>query len=132
MAKITEEMKAMVKGQQAFVATATPDGIPSVAPKGSTRVLDDEHIIFAESAGKRTFENIKMNPKVAVIIGDLSQMQCLRFSGTAEIITEGPLFDKSAESMKKMGAPVPQAVIKVRVEEIYDCGAPGFGKRLDS
>ncbi|UCG83558.1 MAG: pyridoxamine 5'-phosphate oxidase family protein [Dehalococcoidia bacterium] len=131
MAKITEQMKEMVKGQQAFVATATPDGIPSVAPKGSTRILDDEHIIFAEAAGKRTFENIKMNPKVAIIIGDLSQMQCLRFSGTAEIITEGPLFDKNAERMKKMGAPAPQAVIKVRVEEIYDCGAPGFGKRLD-
>lgn len=131
MAKITEQMKEMVKGQQAFVATATPDGIPSVAPKGSTRVLDDEHIIFAEAAGKRTFENIKMNPKVAIIIGDLSKMQCLRFSGTAEIITAGPLFDKSVETMKKMGAPAPQAVIKVRVEEIYDCGAPGFGKRLD-
>jgi len=132
MAKITDEMKAMVKGQQAFVATATPDGIPSVAPKGSTRVLDDEHIIFAESAGKRTYENIKMNPKVAIIIGDISKMQCLRFSGTAQIITEGPLFDQSVERMKKMGAPAPQAVVKVKVEEIYDCGAPSFGKRLDS
>jgi predicted pyridoxine 5'-phosphate oxidase superfamily flavin-nucleotide-binding protein len=131
MAKITEQMKEMVKGQQAFVATATPDGIPSVAPKGSTRVLDEEHIIFAEAAGKRTFENIKMNPKVAIIIGDLSKMQCLRFSGTAEIITEGPLYDQSVERMKKMGAPAPQAVVKVRVEEIYDCGAPGFGARLD-
>jgi len=131
MAKITEEMRAMVKGQQAYVATATPDGIPSVAPKGSTRILDEEHIIFAESAGKRTFENIKMNPKVAIIIGDMSKMQCLRFSGSAEIITSGPLFEKSAEQMKKMGAPPPQAVIKVTVEEIYDCGAPGFGKRLD-
>jgi len=131
MAKITEEMKQMVKGQLAFVATATPDGVPSVAPKGSTRILDEEHIIFGESAGKRTFENIKMNPKVAIIIGDLSKLQCLRFSGTAEIITQGPIYDKTAESMKKMGAPAPQAVIKVKVEEIYDCGAPGFGKRID-
>ena len=131
MAKITAEMRELVKGQQAFVATATPDGIPSVAPKGSTRILDDEHIIFAESAGKRTFENIKMNPKVAIIIGDLSKMQCLRFSGSAEILTEGPLFEKSTEQMKQIGAPPPQAVIKVNVEEIYDCGAPGFGKRLD-
>ncbi len=131
MAKITEEMKALVKGQPAFIATATPDGIPSVAPKGTTRVLDDEHIIFSESAGKRTFENIKMNPKVAIIIGDVSKMQCLRFSGTAEIITEGPLFEKSTETMKKLGMPAPHAVIKLKVEEIYDCGAPGFGKRID-
>ena len=131
MAKITEELKAMIKGQQAFVATATPDGIPSVAPKVTTRVLDDEHIIFSESAGKRTFDNIKMNPKVAIVIGDVSNMQCLRFSGTAEIITTGPLYEESTETMKKMGMPAPQAVIKVKVEEIYDCGAPGFGKRID-
>ena len=131
MAKITEEMKALVKGQQAFVATATPDGIPSIAPKGSTRVLDEEHIIFSESAGKRTFENIKKNPKVAIVVCDTAQVKCLRFSGTAEIVTEGPLFEKSTEVMKKMGAPAPQAVIKVKVEEIYDLGVPGFGKRID-
>jgi len=130
MAKITEEMKALVKGQQAFVATATPDGIPSIAPKGSTRVLDEEHIIFSELAGKHTFENIKMNPKVAIIIGDISKMQCLRFSGTAEMITGGPLFEKSTEAMKKMGMPAPQAVIKVKVDEIYECGVPAFGKKL--
>lgn len=131
MAKITEEMKALVKGQQAFVATATPDGIPSIAPKGSTRVLDEEHIIFSESTGKRTFDNIKKNPKVAIVVCDTAQVKCLRFSGTAEIVTEGPLFEKSTEVMKKMGAPAPQAVIKVKVEEIYDLGVPGFGKRID-
>lgn len=131
MAKITEEMKALVKTQQAFVATATPDGIPSIAPKGSTRVLDEEHIIFSESAGKRTFDNIKKNPKVAIVVCDAAQVKSLRFCGTAEIVTEGPLFEKSTEAMKKMGAPAPQAVIKVKVEEIYDLGVPGFGKRID-
>ena len=131
MSKITEEMKELVKGNPAFIATATPDGIPSVAPKGTTRVLDDEHIIFAEAAGKRTYDDIKQNPKVAIIVGDLAQLKCLRFSGSAEILTEGPLYEQSEEAMKKMGMSAPQAVIKVKVEEIYDCGAPGFGKRID-
>lgn len=130
MAKITEEMKALIKEQQAFIATATPDGIPSIAPKGSTRVLDEEHIIFSESAGKRTYENIKKNPRVAIVVCDRAQMKCLRFSGKAEIVKSGPLFEKSVESMKKMGAPPPQAVIKVKVEEIYDLGSPGFGKKI--
>lgn len=130
MAKITEEMKALVKAQQAFIATATPDGIPSVAPKGSTRVLDEEHIIFSESAGKRTYENIKNNPNVAIVVCDGVQMKCLRFLGKAEILTSGPLFEKGVESMKKLGAPPPHAVIKVKVEEIYDLGVPGFGKRI--
>jgi predicted pyridoxine 5'-phosphate oxidase superfamily flavin-nucleotide-binding protein len=131
MAKISDEMKALVKGQQAFIATATPDGIPSIAPKGSTRVLDEEHIVFAESAGKRTLDNIKHNPKVAVIVCDSTQMKCLRFSGSAELVTEGPLYDEGKDRMAKMGVPAPHAMVKVKVEEIYDCGAPGFGKRID-
>ena len=130
MAKITEEMKALIKEQQAFIATASPDGTPSIAPKGSTRVLDEEHITFAESAGKRTYENIKKNPKVAIVVCDRAQMKCLRFQGKAEIITSGPLFDKTMEGMKKVGAPPPQAVIKVKVEEIYDLGVPSFGKKI--
>jgi len=32
--------------------------------------------------------------------------------------------------MKKMGAPPPQALIKVKVDEIYDLGATGFGKKI--
>ena len=130
MVKITEEMKQLVKEQQAFIATATPNGIPSIAPKGSTRVLDEEHIIFSESAGKRTYENIKKNPKVAIVVCDRAQMKCLRFSGTAEILTTGPIFEKSKEVLKKMGAPPPHAVIKVKVEEIYDLGSPGFGSKV--
>ena len=130
MAKITEEMKALIKEQQAFIATASPDGTPNIAPKGSTRVLDEEHITFAESAGKQTYENLKRNPKVAIVVCDRGQMKCLRFQGKAEIITSGPLFDKTMEGMKKMGAPPPQAVIKVKIDEIYDLGVPGFGKKI--
>ena len=130
MAKITEEIKEMVKGQQAYVATASPDGTPNVAPKGTVEILDDEHIIYSEIAGKHTWANVQKNPKVAIIAGDISKLQCLRFSGPAEIITEGELVEKGKEKMAKMGMPAPQAVIKVKVEEIYDCGVPAFGKKL--
>jgi len=131
MAIITEEMKTFIDTHQAFVATATRDGIPSVAPKGSTKALDEENLIFAEAAGKRTYDNIKRNPKVAILVSDAEQMKCLRFSGTAELLIEGPVFDEMAGAMKKKGLPIPQAVVKVKVEEIYDCGSPGFGKRID-
>ena len=130
MAKITEEMKELLKTQTSFIATASPDGVPSIAPKGTIRALDDEHITYAESTGKRTYENIKKNPSVAIIACDAAQLKCLRFSGTAELITEGPLYEKSQETMKKLGMPNLHAVVKVKVEEIYDCGAPGFGKTI--
>ena len=131
MAKITDEMKELMKNNLAFIATATSDGIPSVAPKGTTTVIDEEHIAFAESAGKRTYDNIKQNPKAAVIVCEAATLKCLRFSGTAEVVTSGPLFERFQETMKKLGASALQAVVNVRVEEIYDCGTPGFGKRID-
>ena len=130
MARITEEIKTKVQGQPAFVATAAPDGTPSLAPKGSVQILDDEHIIFSESAGKVTYENLKKNPKAAIAMGDLSKIECLRFSGPVELITEGEIYEQMKERMAKLGASAPHAVVKMKVEEIYDCGIPGFGKKI--
>ena len=119
MAKLTEEMKALVASQQAFIATASPDGMPNIAPKGSTRVLDDEHIVFYELTGGRTWENLQKNPRVAI--------QGYRFVGKAEFITEGELYEgaKKLAEMLKIPTP-PQAAVKVKVEEIYNLGAGGL------
>ena len=45
MAKLSEEAKkAIAEFGVALVATASKDGKPNVSPKGSFRVLDDEHV----------------------------------------------------------------------------------------
>ena len=46
MAKLTQEMKEMVITQQCFHATVSKDGVPNNAPKRSTRIFDDETLIF--------------------------------------------------------------------------------------
>ncbi len=49
MAKLSEEAKKIISEvHPALVATASKDGKPNVSPKGSFRVLDDEHVIFIE------------------------------------------------------------------------------------
>lgn len=58
MAKLTEEMKDMIASQQCFHATVSKGGVPNNAPKRSTRVLDDETLIFNEGVGRTTFQNI--------------------------------------------------------------------------
>jgi predicted pyridoxine 5'-phosphate oxidase superfamily flavin-nucleotide-binding protein len=127
MAKLTEEMKALVASQQAFIATASPDGVPNIGPKASTRVLDDEHIVFYELAGGRTWDNLQKNPSVAIAVADLSTMQGYRFVGKAELLTEGELYEgaKALAEMLKMPNPA-KAAVKVKVEEIYDLGAGGL------
>jgi len=126
MAKLTEEMKALLGSQLRFIATASRDGAPNIVPKASARVLDDEHIVFYELVGGRTWENLQKNPTVAIAVADVSTLQGYRFVGKAELITEGELYEgakKLAESMK-IPAP-PKAAVKVKVEEIYDLGAAG-------
>ena len=127
MAKLADEMKALVGSQQCFIATASPDGMPNIGPKGSTHVLDDEHIVFYELTGGRTWENLQKNPKVAVAVVDRSKMQGYRFVGKAELITEGELYEgaKKLAEMLKTPAP-PKAAVKVKVEEIYNLGAGGM------
>ena len=127
MAKLTEEMKGLVGSQQPFVATASPDGMPNIGPKRSTHVLDDEHIVFFELTGGRTWDNLQKNPRVAIAVVDASKMQGYRFVGKAELVTEGELYEgaKNLAEMMKMPDP-PKAAVKVKVEEIYDLGAGGI------
>lgn len=131
MARLTEEMKALVANQQAFVATASPEGIPNIGPKGSVRVLDDEHIAFFEVTGKRTYENLKSNPNIAIAVLDRENMKGFRFVGKAELVTGGELYQQEkqrAEAMKLPTAPV--AAVRVKVDEIYSIGVPEPGTRV--
>jgi predicted pyridoxine 5'-phosphate oxidase superfamily flavin-nucleotide-binding protein len=67
MAKLTEEMKELVKRQRlGFVATVCPDGTPNLSPKGTVSVLDDEHLIFADIRSPGTVSNLRTNPNVEV------------------------------------------------------------------
>jgi len=71
MAKLTEEAKnAIGTMRPAYVATASKTGKPNVSAKGSLRVIDDEHVLFADVASPRTIANIKENPQVAILCLD--------------------------------------------------------------
>ncbi|MBM3155632.1 MAG: pyridoxamine 5'-phosphate oxidase family protein [Chloroflexi bacterium] len=127
MAKLTDDMKKMVASHQVFVATASLDGVPNIATKGSAQILDDEHLVFYELTGGRTWANLQNNPKLAIAVVDRSTMKGYRFTGQAEFVTEGELYagaQKLAE-MLKIPAP-PKAAVKMKVEEIFDLGKGGL------
>ena len=48
MAKIPKEVQDFMQGKMGWVATASPEGVPNCTPKGSVRVIDDEHLVFAD------------------------------------------------------------------------------------
>jgi uncharacterized protein len=131
MAKLTQEMKEMILTQQCFHATVSRDGVPNNAPKRSTRVFDDETLVFTEGVGGTTLKNILDGSKVAMAVVNREALDGYRFIGTPEVITEGPLYEKAAEMSLQMGMPRPKAVILVHIDEIHSLKpGPMAGKRI--
>jgi predicted pyridoxine 5'-phosphate oxidase superfamily flavin-nucleotide-binding protein len=131
MAKLTQEMKDMIMTQQCFHATVSKNGIPNNAPKRSTRVFDDETLIFSEGTGGTTYQNILDGSKDSIAVVNRETVDGYRFFGTPEVFTEGPVYEKSAELSLKAGMQKPKAVILVRIEEIHSLKpGPTAGKRI--
>ena len=99
MAEISEEVKEIIgRVRPAFVATASKSGKPNVSPKGSFRVLDKEHVMFANLSSPRTIANLQENPQISAILFDPSSRKGCRIWGEARIFESGGLFDSiSAE-----------------------------------
>ena len=131
MVKLTQEMKEMITSQQCFVGTVDKSGMPNVAPKRSTRVLNDSTIIYSEVTGGTTFTNIQHGSKVTVAVVNRDEMDGFRFIGIPEIVTDGNLYDEATEISQKMHLPKPYAVIVIHIEEIHSL-KPGVvaGKKI--
>lgn len=119
MAKLSQEMKDMIATQQCFHATVSKDGIPNNAPKRSTRVFNDETLIFNEGVGRTTYQNILDGSADAVAVVNREIMDGYRFICLPEMLTEGEIYEKSAEMSIKAGMPKPKAVVLLHVKEIY-------------
>lgn len=131
MSKLTAEMKEMVMNQQCFHATVSKDGMPNNAPKRSTRVFNDETLIFTEGVGGRTWQNILDGSKVVTAVVNREIVDGFRFIGTPEVLTSGEIYEKSAEMSLKAGMPKPKAVILVHIEEIHSLKpGPMAGKKI--
>ena len=119
MAKLSEEAKkAIGELGPSLVATASKDGKPNVAPKGSFRVLDDEHVIFADIASPQTIANLRENPQLSAIVFDAATRKGCRIWGKAvEILDSGNLFDTISAEYASKGMKV-KHVVKVKVDEV--------------
>jgi predicted pyridoxine 5'-phosphate oxidase superfamily flavin-nucleotide-binding protein len=131
--KIPSDLQEFIKGKQGWVATASRDGAPNVSIKGSLRLLDDEHLVFADLFSLKTRKNLSENPKVAIMVYDGESRRGYMFTGSTEQIAGGPLFDQTVEAIHKAmpQLPTPKYVVKVTVESIYDQSiGPNGGKQI--
>ena len=131
MPELTQDMKDMIGSQQCFVGTVSKDGVPNVAPKRSTRVLDDSTLIFSEGTGGATYQNILDGSKVSVAVVNREVLDGYRFVCRAELQTSGEFYEQAKElSLKTLGR-APHGVVLLHIEEIHSLKpGPGAGKKI--
>ena len=133
MAKIPEAVQEFLSGKMAWVATAGVDGMPNTTPKGSVRVVDDEHLVFADLFSRKTRENLQANPQVAITVADNATTEGYQIKGIAELQESGTIFEQMAEGLKNAPQTFPplQYVIYITVESVYDQSVgPEAGKQI--
>ena len=90
MGILTADMKRVIDEQKlGFVATVCDDGTPSLSPKGTMMVLDDDHIMFGEIRSPNTIRNLRTNPAMEINFVDPFSRTGYRFKGDARIIERG-------------------------------------------
>lgn len=116
MGILTEEMKRIVtEVRLCYVATVTPEGKPSVSPKGSITVLNDDELGFADLASPGTVKNLDHNPFVEVNVVDPFTRRGYRFKGRGEAVSDPIAY---AVIAKTLGPDyVFTKVVKIRVEQ---------------
>jgi len=120
MGKLSDSVKETIAEiRPAIIATASKDGKPNVSAKGSFRVLDDDHVVFADISSPRTIANLKENPQVSVLVVHPKSMRGCRIWGKGEVLDSGELFDEMSKEFTDRNLKV-NHVVKVTVEETQD------------
>lgn len=133
MGILTEDMKRVVREQRlGFVATVSADGTPNLSPKGTTTVLDDDHLVFADIRSPQTVENLLRNPVTEINVVDPAVRKGYRFKGTATVLREGPRFDELVRFFATKDDPVSdagrriQSVVVIEVTETRPLISPAY------
>ena len=101
MVSIPKYVQDFLLGKLAWVATASRDGEPNVTPKGTLKLMDENHVLFADLFSLKTRKNLQENNKVAVTVVDAATAKGYQLKGTAELVTSGPLFEETSKQLKE-------------------------------
>ena len=120
--KLSDDMQRVVLEQSlGFVATVTAAGRPNLSPKGTTTVLDDQHLMFADIVSPGTVENLASNPNVEINVVDPIVRKGYRFKGTATVHTSGARYDQGLAMLSARGFTTsPARVRSIVVVEVTD------------
>jgi predicted pyridoxine 5'-phosphate oxidase superfamily flavin-nucleotide-binding protein len=124
-------MKTAMRDTYIPFATISSEGEPHIRPFNIAKLLDDRRtIILPAFRGGKTANNLKNNPRAAILIVDKDERIGYNIEGHAEYIDDehSPYIALAKKLMPEY--PI-KAAFKLRVEDIY-IATPGHnaGKRL--
>jgi predicted pyridoxine 5'-phosphate oxidase superfamily flavin-nucleotide-binding protein len=135
MQTLTADMRAVIEtAQLCFAATVTPDGRPSLSPKGSIRVWDDAHLYFVDVASPGTRANLAHSPWLELNVVDQVSRRGYRFAGPAALHLLGSPTYLEALQRAYGGAPpgpAPAAVVVLTVERAAALFSPAYARGDD-
>jgi predicted pyridoxine 5'-phosphate oxidase superfamily flavin-nucleotide-binding protein len=122
MGVLTDDMKRVIGEQRlGFFATVSEDGSPNLSPKGSTYVLDDDRLFFADVRSPQTVANIRRGSPVEINVVDPFVRKGYRFGGTGAVHEPGsPLFDEAVALMRAAGSQLTDRVRTIVVIEVRE------------
>jgi len=125
MAILTEDMRRVVREQRlGFYATVGEDGSPNLSPKGTTYVLDDEHLFFADIRSPQTVANIRRGSLVEVNVVDPFARKGYRFRGPAVVHERGTsLCSEGMQRLREAGSKLVDRVNAIVVIEVREARA---------
>ena len=131
MAILTKDMKRVVREQRlGFYATVCEDGSPNLSPKGTTYVLDDDHLFFADIRSPQTVANIARGSLVEVNIVDPLVRKGYRFKGHGEIHDRGTSrYAEGIERLREAGSTLVhrvKAIVVIEVREARGVVSPAY------
>lgn len=131
MVKLTDEIKESLTGTKiVFLATSSKEGTPNVVPIGAFKLLDDETFLISDQFFKKTLENMKENPKIALSYwGEKGGFQ---IKGSATLHTNDDVFNQDVAWMKELRPNLtPKSAVVMKVTEVYIIKAgPDAGKKI--
>lgn len=117
-AEITDHMAQVLEEQLAFIATTSPDGVPNLGPKGSISALDDSALIYDETTGGKTLENLQEGSQIVIAVVDRAWKNGYRFTGRAEILDAGDIFTQRVQARAARNKTAQICSVVVHVDEV--------------
>jgi hypothetical protein len=122
MAILTEDMKRVVREQRlGFYATVCEDGSPNLSPKGTTYVLDDDHLFFADVRSPQTVANVRRGSLVEVNVVDPLSRKGYRFKGPGTVHDRGTSrYGECIERLRAAGSTLADRARTIVVIEVHE------------